>query len=149
MAKIRNWQPLNAIQRRHIPQCPTCNNADRLLMGRDRTAHPIVKCLRCVSTWHLGLKKTVLDRDGWHCQKCLGLQALTIHHVVPVEAGGKNVPANCATLCLGCHKLWHKHERERIARWQKVVRLPSTEASLRVNRWRRIASEIVFRRWLA
>ena len=49
------------------------------------------------------VRRVVLDRDGWRCQRC-GSYGHEVDHVVPVEQGGAMYdPANCQVLCRGCH----------------------------------------------
>ena len=45
----------------------------------------------------------VLDRDGWRCLKC-GKPGREVDHIKPLKWGGEMFdPANCQTLCRGCH----------------------------------------------
>lgn len=45
-------------------------------------------------------------------QRCLGCGQLTekwvLHHIVPVQNGGQNIPSNLAILCHPCHQAAHK-----------------------------------------
>ena len=48
-------------------------------------------------------KKNVMVRDGFTCQYCGALKALTIDHVIPVSRGGKSTFENCVTACKDCN----------------------------------------------
>ena len=53
---------------------------------------------------YAALRRFVLDRDKWRCQKCGRPSALELHHLRPLASGGKVWdPANCQTLCRSCH----------------------------------------------
>ena len=71
--------------------------------------------------------RQVKDRDGWRCQSCGRAGRLEVDHVVPLEAGGAPWdPANCQTLCHGCHAAKTRAERRRpeppdVARWRALV----------------------------
>lgn len=45
-------------------------------------------------------------------QRCLGCGQLTekwvLHHIVPVQNGGQDIPSNLAILCHPCHQAAHK-----------------------------------------
>ena len=47
------------------------------------------------------------------CAICLTGAALEVHHIVEIQDGGSNDPANRLTLCQGCHALvhWVRHYR--------------------------------------
>ncbi len=45
-----------------------------------------------------------LDRDRWRCQKCGKAGILEVHHIKPLEDGGKPYDlSNTLTLCRGDH----------------------------------------------
>lgn len=48
-------------------------------------------------------KKNVMIRDGFMCQYCGTVKALTIDHVTPVSRGGKSTFENCVTACKCCN----------------------------------------------
>ncbi len=58
------------------------------------------------------LRKLVLERDGYICQKCGRTDTLHCHHIDPV----KNNPIesadvdNCTTFCINCHKEVHQQD---------------------------------------
>lgn len=58
------------------------------------------------------LRKLVLERDNWTCQKCDRTDTLHCHHIDPV----KNNPIesadvdNCITFCVDCHKKVHQQD---------------------------------------
>ena len=50
------------------------------------------------------VRRAVLDRDRWRCQKCGRAGRLEIDHVVPLDAGGAVYDMdNLQALCRGCH----------------------------------------------
>lgn len=56
---------------------------------------------------HIKLRFEILSRDDFRCLTC-GTAAgsgrrLQVHHILPVEEGGSNDPANLETLCDACH----------------------------------------------
>jgi hypothetical protein len=58
------------------------------------------------------LRKLVLERDNWTCQKCGSTKDLHCHHfegieINPVESADID---NCITLCKKCHKEVHKQD---------------------------------------
>ncbi len=57
------------------------------------------------------LRDFALTVSGWKCREC-GTSLLppnkhNVHHVIPLQDGGKNEIGNLATLCLPCHKVAH------------------------------------------
>ncbi len=54
------------------------------------------------------LRKKILKRDGYICQKCgfegESLSDLEIHHINPHFKGGDDSPSNLITLCFDCHR---------------------------------------------
>ena len=47
-----------------------------------------------------GVRMAALDRDRWRCQKCGRAGLLEVHHVTPLEHGGKPYSLqNTTTLC--------------------------------------------------
>ncbi len=56
------------------------------------------------------LRKLVLERDNWTCQKCGETDTLHCHHIDPVKSNpieSADVD-NCITLCIDCHKEAHQ-----------------------------------------
>jgi 5-methylcytosine-specific restriction endonuclease McrA len=58
------------------------------------------------------LRKLVLERDNWTCQKCNNIENLHCHHfegieINPIESADID---NCITLCKKCHKEVHKQD---------------------------------------
>lgn len=57
------------------------------------------------------LRPLVLDRDNYTCRRCPKHNrpdsptnvVLTVHHIVPIAMGGKNLMSNLITLCKDCH----------------------------------------------
>ena len=49
------------------------------------------------------LRKQVMERDAYRCQKCGGWVDLQVDHVYPASKGGPTVPDNLQTLCLPCN----------------------------------------------
>jgi|GEM_PF-2443301 len=56
------------------------------------------------------LKRRVLRRDRWRCQKCGATdKPLHVHHKVSLSRGGTNDLDNLVTLCEDCHAEYHPH----------------------------------------
>jgi len=58
------------------------------------------------------LRKLVLERDNWTCQKCNSQDSLHCHHITgieqnPIESAHID---NCITFCKKCHKEVHKQD---------------------------------------
>jgi len=58
---------------------------------------------------HPELRKMVLERDNYTCQKCSTTEHLNCHHINPVISSPveANDLDNCITLCIECHKWIH------------------------------------------
>ena len=54
------------------------------------------------------LRREVLERDGYRCQRCGKAGRLEIDHIQPVQAGGSDDPENLRALCRGCHIARHR-----------------------------------------
>jgi 5-methylcytosine-specific restriction endonuclease McrA len=54
------------------------------------------------------LRREILERDGWRCQKCGFSGNLDVHHVNPRSALGDDAETNLITLCRECHKILHR-----------------------------------------
>ena len=49
-------------------------------------------------------RRAALDRDGWRCQTCGKAGRLEVHHLKPLEHGGKPFdPSNLTTICREDH----------------------------------------------
>ena len=67
------------------------------------------------------LRRFVLDRDGWQCQRCGRYGRLEVHHVNGDPAD--NRPAALTTLCRGCHIAAHAPVvTPSAAAWRELVR---------------------------
>jgi 5-methylcytosine-specific restriction endonuclease McrA len=53
------------------------------------------------------LMKRVLERDGWQCRKCGGLENPQIHHKIKRSQQSNDSLDNPITLCACCHKAEH------------------------------------------
>lgn len=49
------------------------------------------------------LRRQILQRDGYACQRCGSTSQLEIHHLKARHAGGTDSPENLITLCEACH----------------------------------------------
>jgi 5-methylcytosine-specific restriction endonuclease McrA len=54
------------------------------------------------------LRKEILERDGWRCQKCGCSRNLDVHHIRRRSALGDEAETNLITLCRECHKILHR-----------------------------------------
>lgn len=67
---------------------------------------------------HAEVRKQVLERDGYQCRHTVdgvvcGARATDVHHIVPVERGGRSIGRNMISLCHKCHSLMPGHEHMR------------------------------------
>jgi hypothetical protein len=54
------------------------------------------------------LRREILERDGWRCQKCGHSGNLDVHHVNRRNAVGDDAETNLITVCGECHKMLHR-----------------------------------------
>src|ERR1700691_6217497 len=53
------------------------------------------------------LRREILERDGWRCQKCGCSKNLDVHHIKRRSALGDHAETNLITLCRKCHQIVH------------------------------------------
>jgi 5-methylcytosine-specific restriction endonuclease McrA len=53
------------------------------------------------------LRREILERDGWRCQKCGCSRNLDVHHRIRRSALGDDRETNLITLCRECHQIVH------------------------------------------
>ena len=71
---------------------------------------------------------TILYRDSYRCQKCGRAGRLEVHHITPLEHGGRPFdPDNCKTLCHGCHRAEHGHAAGGTGPWATFASGPLTD----------------------
>jgi len=98
--------------------------------GRNGGAGIVVRDARATGEWQ-AIRKRVLLRDGYACQRCGSSNAgeLDVHHRMPRSFRVDDSPANLITLCDGCHAGVHLNlqvslGRRVIQRWAvRVARL--------------------------
>jgi len=73
-------------------------------MTRLRQKQPRLKLRR---EEYEGLRRRVLERDGWRCQSCGSSMELQIHHVKSRSKLGDDALYNLITLCASCHGMRH------------------------------------------
>ncbi len=56
------------------------------------------------------MRRRILERDGWRCQRCGSLTDLHVHHLQFRSRGGTESEANLITLCARCHAREHQGE---------------------------------------
>ena len=49
------------------------------------------------------VRKEVMERDAYRCQRCGGYRDLHLDHIVPESRGGGSTPANLRVLCAACN----------------------------------------------
>lgn len=49
------------------------------------------------------VRKEVMERDAYRCQRCGGHRDLHLDHVIPESRGGDSTPANLRVLCASCN----------------------------------------------
>jgi 5-methylcytosine-specific restriction endonuclease McrA len=63
--------------------------------------------IRAAPKQYARLRKEVLERDGWRCQKCGRSTNLDVHHMRRRSALGDDTEANLITLCRERHRVLH------------------------------------------
>lgn len=53
------------------------------------------------------MRRRVLDRDDWRCQRCGGRSRLEVHHIQFRSHQGPDREENLLTLCSDCHRRKH------------------------------------------
>lgn len=53
------------------------------------------------------VRRDVLTRDKYQCQRCGNGNNLDVHHLIPENANGASVINNLVTLCRSCHRRVH------------------------------------------
>lgn len=51
-----------------------------------------------------GLRRAILDRDGYACVLCGDTRALELDHIEPASRGGVTTPENLRVLCRPCNR---------------------------------------------
>ena len=74
------------------------------------------------------IKDKVRKRDGYTCRLCLKeadelKDQLQVHHIRPVEMGGRDRFKNLISLCSICHRIVHKNIERYIPPMRKYVDL--------------------------
>lgn len=64
--------------------------------------------LRLDADGYEGLRRRVLERDNWHCQRCGAMSNLEAHHIDFRSHGGDDSELNLITLCTVCHTQVHR-----------------------------------------
>jgi 5-methylcytosine-specific restriction endonuclease McrA len=64
--------------------------------------------IRAMPKQYAKLRREVLERDSWRCQKCGSLRNLDVHHVRRRSTLGDDAEANLITLCRNCHQMLHR-----------------------------------------
>ena len=57
------------------------------------------------------LRRYVLERDGWKCQKCGSGSNLEVHHQRSRSLLGNDEEENLITMCRSCHKAEHQRRQ--------------------------------------
>jgi 5-methylcytosine-specific restriction endonuclease McrA len=79
-------------------RCPDCYKA----WERERNRSPEHRIWNSPE-WKRA-RKAALARDGYACTECGATADLTVHHIVPLAAGGEwGALYNMRTLCRTCH----------------------------------------------
>jgi 5-methylcytosine-specific restriction endonuclease McrA len=64
--------------------------------------------IRATAKLYATMRRLVLERDGWRCQKCGSFRNLDVHHMRRRSAFGDDAEANLITLCRECHQTLHR-----------------------------------------
>ena len=74
------------------------------------------------------IKDTIRKRDDYRCRICLKQvselkEQLQVHHIRPIEMGGRDRFKNMISLCHICHRIVHKNVGRYIDPMRKYVEL--------------------------
>lgn len=82
--------------------------------------------------WNI-IRRSALDRDGRRCQECGSSTDLSVHHIVPLSAGGDSTLPNLRVLCHLCHQKEHgrhapvvRKKRSRLRIRHQPMYIPAT-----------------------
>jgi 5-methylcytosine-specific restriction endonuclease McrA len=64
--------------------------------------------IRKVPRLYAELRRLILERDGWRCQKCGSSRNLDVHHMSRRSDLGDDAETNLITLCRECHQILHR-----------------------------------------
>ena len=59
-----------------------------------------------------GVRKAILEADGYMCRECEDTERLRVDHIIPVYRGGEGTFENGQTLCHRCHVRKHYYEKK-------------------------------------
>lgn len=60
------------------------------------------------------VRRAVLERDNYRCRRCgsaAGADGLQVHHIIPRNMGGTDSIPNLSSLCVPCHLVIHKRNK--------------------------------------
>ncbi|MBB6411857.1 RecQ family ATP-dependent DNA helicase [Mesorhizobium sangaii] len=85
--------------------------------------------LNIASDHWVGVRRQVLERDGYRCVSCgceLKSREADVHHLLPRSMGGSDELSNLVTLCDGCHASHHPNlagglARRALERWAVAI----------------------------
>src|SRR5580704_17357265 len=72
--------------------------------------------IRAAPKQYAKLRKEILVRDGWCCQKCGRSTNLDVHHIRWRSDLGDDTEAYLITLCRECHRVLHGASSKRLVR---------------------------------
>jgi 5-methylcytosine-specific restriction endonuclease McrA len=64
--------------------------------------------IRESSKVYVRLRREILERDGWRCQRCGCSKNLDVHHMTRRSALGDDAETNLIVLCRECHEMLHR-----------------------------------------
>ena len=53
------------------------------------------------------LRRKILERDAWRCQRCGSISTVEVHHIQRRSQLGDDSDGNLITLCSDCHRAIH------------------------------------------
>ena len=56
----------------------------------------------------LKLRRQIIERDGFKCQRCRSTSRIVVHHIEPLRVGHDNSPDNLVAVCRPCHGYIHR-----------------------------------------
>jgi hypothetical protein len=91
---------------------------------------------------YVTLRREILERDGWRCQKCGCSKNLDVHHLRRRSSLGDDAETNLITLCRECHQSSHGFAFSRVRRRIGGRAVPRATSCAIDAEWARAANAV-------
>ena len=88
------------------------------------------------------VRRRVLERDGWRCQRCGCRHSLEVHHQVFRSHSGTDEMSNLITLCAACHRSEHGIRGSNLAKFGGNFGNTSTASNVTHITWFPLSSAL-------